>query len=123
MSTNSSKFISSKQIMIASDKYLEKFDFHYSDTISVKYDNRSIIWDSCLVLAKYMEKNRADFINDRKIVEIASGTGLLALIVDEFLPESTFLTTEQATVLPLLESNLKDSRLLKPMELTWGNDE
>lgn len=91
--------------------------YHYSDTIKVFTDPIGIlkagtgatVWDSALVLAKYLESNID--LNPKNILELGSGTGLLGIIMAKKYPNANVTVSDQLCILPLLQQNIVESGL------------
>ncbi len=38
-----------------------------------------VVWDAALVLAKYLEQTRKEDLNNKKVLELGAGTGIVGL--------------------------------------------
>jgi len=67
-----------------------------------------VVWDACLVLAKYLDKRKTDqkdFLSNGTVLELGAGTGALG-ITASLLGAKTLLT-DQPDFVPLIKHNLE----------------
>ena len=82
----------------------------------------STVWDCALVMCKYLEHQRMTSSQEKisawngwrpdawkSVLELGAGTGIVGLVVASMLPNSSVCLTDQKMVMPLLESNVKNS--------------
>ena len=73
----------------------------------------STVWDSAIVLARYIERRRADFADGKRCIELGAGCGLPGLVLHSLGARVTL--TDLAPNLPLLEANARaNSEQLAP---------
>ncbi|KAJ3066300.1 Methyltransferase-like protein 21D [Podochytrium sp. JEL0797] len=92
------------------------------------------IWDSCLVLSKYLEKQLAGLAKTGfggkgtrdastqgplRILELGAGCGLLGLVATEVVQDAQLVLTDLPKVLPLLETNTNHSQNIRVETLEW----
>lgn len=85
----------------------------------------STVWDSCVVLAKFLEEQR-DVLNlkGKRTIELGSGCGLLGIAAAMLGGNVTL--TDQENILGLLHRNVEQNSLCgkcRVMELVWGRGE
>ena len=55
----------------------------FNSTLSIHQayigDVGCVVWDAALVLAKYLEKTRKTDLNNRTVLELGAGTGIVGL--------------------------------------------
>lgn len=69
------------------------------------------VWDSSVVLCKYLEKNaaRLGFGTAKRVLELGAGCGLVGLFVSQLLsPAAELVLTDLPGVVPLLAHNVQD---------------
>ena len=116
-------------------KYVYNYDVEiYHDPQGIlKAGTGATVWDSSMVLAKYLEKqleessdNYFKQLRNREhfsILELGSGTGLVGLILHSLFPNATLCLSDQESMLPLLLANIKEKERIQVKELNWGNKE
>ncbi|GAB1606730.1 protein-lysine methyltransferase METTL21D-like [Argonauta hians] len=70
-----------------------------------------VIWDSAIVLAKYLESNDFDKgkdLNGKKILELGSGTGCLGIVASTF--GAQVYITDLESYVPLMHVNIEENR-------------
>ncbi len=96
----------------------------------LKVGTGATVWDSALVLAKYLERPGTlklfSALRSAKVVELGCGTGLVALVLARLLPNATIVVTDQPRVLELTAKSValcSDSvrARVSMMPLVWGN--
>jgi len=91
-----------------------------------------VVWDACLVLAKYLDKRKGeeeDFLTNQTVLELGAGTGALGIIASLLGAKS--LLTDQPEFISLINHNLELNSLEKfnknspgsalAATLSWGN--
>jgi predicted nicotinamide N-methyase len=102
--------------------------YEYSNNITIQQDptgelkagTGATIWDSCLVLCKYFERQN-EISQPKNILELGAGTGLLSIVLSKKFPQSNIITTDISSVLSLLKENVCNSNAtnITVQELDW----
>ena len=81
------------------------------------------VWDSAAVTAAVLDSLSLDF-NDRRVVELGSGTGALGCLIARRHPTSRVLLTDLPYALPLLRANIRLNELTNATAkaLSFGSD-
>ncbi|KAJ3305748.1 hypothetical protein HDV03_001156 [Kappamyces sp. JEL0829] len=127
--------------MLAESDLTPLVKYIFSHDIAIHHDPQGIlkagtgatIWDSSLVLGKYLEKvleteqdirfKKLQEKPDLTILELGSGTGLLGLMLHSLFPQARICLTDQESVLPLLATNVNNRDRIQVKELQWGTKE
>ncbi|KAJ3000573.1 hypothetical protein HDV02_004868 [Globomyces sp. JEL0801] len=97
---------------------------------NLKAGTGATVWDSSLVLLKYLElqiesdTNRIFSKPNLNILELGSGTGLVGIVLAKRLPNARFTLTDKDTVLPLLKYNVSQAKLpnIQTLKLDWEDE-
>lgn len=125
---------------------ISKLDIHQDPSGIWSGGIGATVWDAGIVLSKYFEKNYKSLIENKSILEIGSGTGLVGMISIK-LGANALLFTDKDCAIPLLNKNLfenfykfysikkeeqqddnksnddqKEQCLILSKELTWDDD-
>ena len=65
-------------------------------------------WKGAVAMARFFREEAANAIQGRRVLELASGTGVLGLSLGAMAAKSVTMT-DKACMVPLLESNIKDN--------------
>ncbi|KAL4711405.1 hypothetical protein ACJJTC_016159 [Scirpophaga incertulas] len=74
-------------------------------------DVNCVVWDACLVLAKYLETmchHKPDFLSSLKVLELGSGLGVVGLTAATLGAQVTL--TDLPEALPLLRLNINENK-------------
>lgn len=84
----------------------------------------ALLWDSALVLASWLVRNRQSAKDVSSAIELGAGLGLAGLAAASALGIDVTLT-DRAELLPLLERGIATNGLLstRAMTLEWGDDD
>lgn len=106
--------------------------YEYSASVSVDTDpsgelkagTGATVWDSSLVLLKYLEQQYQKATSQSeglRILDIGSGTGIVGIALASLLPNSKVVCTDKANVMPLLKHNILKSNLsnIEAVLLDW----
>ncbi|KAE8348089.1 putative methyltransferase-domain-containing protein [Aspergillus coremiiformis] len=105
------------------------FDGLLKEPLSLKEDLKEgcggQVWPAGMVLARYLLRQHRFNFNNKTIVELGAGGGLVGLAVARGcdLSSSSIYVTDQAPMLPLMETNIKLndlSTLVAATVLNWG---
>ncbi|KAF8165063.1 putative methyltransferase-domain-containing protein [Crassisporium funariophilum] len=81
-----------------------------------------LAWPAGQILASYIVQKGPQYIKDRNILELGSGTGLVGIVVGVLGAENMCIT-DQAPLLPIMHRNVSLNRLesrVTVAELNWG---
>ena len=88
------------------------------------------MWDSSLVLSRYLEKHVSPkFWKGKHVIELGAGTGIVGLTVAGIGGVEQVLLTDLPDLKPLLKENVKLNKKItkgcqvQVVEFEWGNDE
>lgn len=98
---------------------LSPLTIHQDASGQGKFGNGATVWDTSLVLGRYLEKH-PDLIKDKVVVELGSGTGMLGLIMQK-LGAKKVVCTDKEWAMPLLTKNTEPQ--IDAAILEWGNEE
>jgi predicted nicotinamide N-methyase len=80
-----------------------------------------LAWPAGQILASYLVQKGTDYINNRNILELGCGTGLVGLVAGKL--GGDVCITDQAPLLPIMQRNISlnalDSKVVMA-ELNWG---
>jgi predicted nicotinamide N-methyase len=82
----------------------------------------STVWDSAIVMAKYIEKTYEKFREARSAVELGAGCGLTTAVLAVGLKMETVVSTELEGNLELLNANVGAFENVRCAEMTWGSE-
>ena len=90
-----------------------EFDANYITKLDIHQDPQGLwsggigatVWDAGLVLSKYFEANSKTLIENKSVLEIGSGTGLVGMVCAK-LGAKSVLFTDKDCAMPLLNKNI-----------------
>lgn len=81
-----------------------------------------ILWDSAIVLAKYLEKN--DLVENKVVLELGAGVGYLSCVVN-LLGAKHIIATDLKYTFSIMKQNFKNNKIsaekIEVLELDWFN--
>jgi predicted nicotinamide N-methyase len=86
----------------------------------------STVWDSALVLIKYLENVEEfplNYFRGKRVVELGAGTGAVGIAIGMLGAEA--IITDKKELVGLIQRNIEDnfvSHYCKAAELVWGQD-
>ena len=82
----------------------------------------STVWDSAIVMAKYIEKTYEKFRQARSAIELGAGCGVTTAVLAVGLKMETVVSTELKGNLELLNANVGAFENVRCAEMTWGSE-
>ncbi len=82
----------------------------------------STVWDSAIVMAKYIEKTYEKFRHARSAIELGAGCGVTTAVLAVGLKMETVVSTELKGNLELLNANVGAFENVRCAEMTWGSE-
>ena len=82
----------------------------------------STVWDSAIVMAKYIEKTYEKFRDARSAIELGAGCGLTTAVLAVGLKMEVVVSTELEGNLELLNANVGAFENVRCAEMTWGSE-
>ncbi|KAI9020323.1 putative methyltransferase-domain-containing protein [Hyaloraphidium curvatum] len=84
------------------------------------------VWDSALVLSKYLERlcrdgNASESLDGKKVIELGCGTGLVGLVAKRLWPGAEVALTDKFVDLAKANAT-RAGENVKVAELPWGKD-
>ncbi|KAF5320714.1 hypothetical protein D9619_001039 [Psilocybe cf. subviscida] len=82
-----------------------------------------LAWPAGQILASYLVQKGPEYLANKNIIELGSGTGLVGLAIGAF-PSSHTWITDQAPLLPIMEKNVAINNRTDTVhvaELNWGS--
>mmetsp|Transcript_39558 Transcript_39558/g.52155 ORF Transcript_39558/g.52155 Transcript_39558/m.52155 type:complete len:216 (+) Transcript_39558:179-826(+) len=88
------------------------------------------LWTTGLSLCRHLELQKEfylDFLRNKRIIELGSGTGLVGLYIGCLIPAKEIYLTDLSTHLPIISKNIKLNQAnlkcaVKEAEFDWGGE-